>query len=191
MPVRVKVSLAIAVALVVLANPAMADEKFMGYLCCNMRTDGSWISDINYDESGKTVIPVGTPVQVVGYGRQRVRIEIAGKKQAIGNDYSRDLKLDAFARRYVVSDNPADKLAHYPKQIQEAIASMRLAKGMSREQVLMAVGYPVSSENPNLDAKVWHYWLSSFAEFRVMFDDQGMVTDIDGDPDTRLKVVLP
>jgi hypothetical protein len=191
MPIRVKLTLAIAMALGVLAEPALADEKFAGYLCCNMRTDGSWISDINYDENGKTVIPVGTPIQVVGYGRQRVRIEIAGKKQAIGNDYSRDLKLDAFARRYVVPDNPSDKLAHYPKQIQDAIASMRLTKGMSREQVLMAVGYPVSSENPNLDAKVWRYWLSSFAEFRVTFDDRGLVTDIDGDPDTRAKVILP
>jgi len=191
MPIQVKVTLAIAAALAVLANPALADDKFMGYLCCNMRTDGSWISDINYDESGKTVIPAGTPVQVVGYGHQRVRIEIAGKKQAIGNDYSRDLKLDAFARRYVVSDNPSDKLAHYPKQIQDAIGSMRLTKGMSREQVLMAVGYPVSSENPNLDAKVWRYWLSSFAEFRVTFDDRGLVSDVDGDPDTRAKVILP
>jgi len=191
MPIRFKVSLAIAVALAVVADPALADDKFMGYLCCNMRTDGSWISDINYDESGKTVIPVGTPIQVVGYGRQRVRIEIAGKKQAIGNDYSRDLKLDAFARRYVTADNPSDKLAHFPKQIQDAITSMRLTKGMTREQVLMAVGYPVSSENPNLDAKVWRYWLSSFAEFRVSFDDRGLVTDIDGDPDTRAKVMLP
>ena len=67
---------------------------------------------------------------------------------------------------------------------------MRVTKGMSREQVLMAVGYPVSSENPNLDAKVWRYWLSSFAEFRVTFDDRGLVTDIDGDADTRDKILL-
>jgi len=67
---------------------------------------------------------------------------------------------------------------------------MRLTKGMSREQVLMAVGYPVSSENPNLDSKVWHYWLSSFAEFRVVFDDRGLVSEIQADADTREKVVM-
>jgi hypothetical protein len=189
MPVRITVSLAIVIALAAFADSVLAAEKFAGYLCCNMRTNGSWISDINYAENGKTVIPAGTPVNVVGYGRQRVHIEIGGKKQAIGNDYSRDLALDVFAKRYVVSENPSDKLAQYPKPIRDAITSMRLIKGMSREQVLMAVGYPVSSENPNLDAKVWHYWLSSFAEFRVTFDDRGLVTDIDADPDTREKVV--
>jgi hypothetical protein len=156
-----------------------------------MRTDGSWISDINYAENGKTVIAVGTPVTVTGYGRQRVYIEVNGKKQAIGNDYSRDLSLDVFAKRYVVSDSPSAKLAQYPKPIQDAITSMRVTKGMSREQVLMSVGYPVTSENPNLDSKVWHYWLSSFAEFRVSFDDRGLVTEIDGDRDALEKVLMP
>jgi hypothetical protein len=191
MSIRVPAALAAVLALSALAHPALADDKYAGYLCCNMRTDGSWISDINYAEAGKTLIPAGTPVKVVGYGRQRVHVEIGGKKQAIGNDYSRDLKLDAFAKRYVVTDNPADKLAQYPKLIQDAIASARLTKGMSREQVLMSVGYPVSSENPNLDAKVWRYWLSSFAEFAVHFDDQGLVTDVVADPATRDAVMTP
>jgi hypothetical protein len=190
MPIRIWVSPAIAIALSAFTGTALADDKFAGFLCCNMRTDGSWISDINYAESGKTVIPAGTPVKVLGYGRQRVQIEIGGKKQAIGNDYSRDLKLDVFAKRYVVSDSPSDKLAQYPKPIQDAITSMRLTKGMSREQVLMAVGYPVSSENPNLDAKVWRFWLSSFDEFSVKFDDQGLVTDVIADPATRDRVLV-
>jgi hypothetical protein len=189
MPSRIKASLAVVVALTALAATALAADQFTGYLCCNMRTDGSWISDINYAENGKTVIPAGTPVKVLGYGRHRVHIEVAGKKQAIGNDYSRDIALEAFAKRYVVAENPSDKLAQYPKPIQDAITSMRLTKGMSREQVLMSVGYPVSSENPNIDAKVWHFWLSSFAEFRVTFDDRGLVTDIDADADTRDKIL--
>jgi hypothetical protein len=190
MTTRATVSLTIVIAFLAFADPALADEKFTGYLCCNMRTDGSWISDINYAENGKTVIPAGTPVKVVGYGRHRVNVEIGGKKQSIGNDYSRDLAPEVFAKRYVVPENPSDKLAQYPKPIQEAITSMRLAKGMSREQVLMAVGYPVSSENPNLDAKIWRYWLSSFAEFRVRFDDQGLVSAIEAEPDTRDRVVV-
>jgi hypothetical protein len=189
-PFRIILWLAMAAALAAPGNLALADNKFAGYLCCNMRTDGSWISDINYAENGKTIIPAGTPVTVLGYGRQRVHIEVGGKKQAIGNDYSRDLTLDAFAKRYVVPENPSEKLAQYPKPIQDAIASMRLTKGMSREQVLMAVGYPVSSENPSLDAKVWRYWLSSFAEFRVRFDDRGLVSDVEGDADARERVLM-
>ena len=168
----------------------IAEDRPAGYLCCNMRSDGSWISDINYDENGKKIIPVGTPLKVTGYGHYRVKVDINGKSQAIGNDYSRDLALDAFAKRYVVADDPAAKIGTYPKAIQDAIAQARLVLGMTREQVLMSVGYPVSSENHNLDDKVWRFWVSSFSEFRVRFDDSGRVTDVEGDADAKNKILI-
>lgn len=162
-----------------------------GYLCCNLRTDGSWISDINYAENGKRIVPVGTPVRVTGYGRYRAHVELAGSgKQAIGNDYSRDLDMGTFAQRYVVAEDPKIKLDSYPAKVREAITTARLLPGMTREQVLMSVGYPVSSENPHLDSKVWRFWRSSFAEFQVVFDDNGRVKEITTDPQTRNLVVM-
>src|ERR1700752_4313104 len=83
----------VAALLGALAIPVWAQPAFEGFLCCNLRTDGSWASDSNYAESGKRIIPVGTPVRVTGYGRYRVLIEVNGGKQAIGNDYSRDIDL--------------------------------------------------------------------------------------------------
>jgi outer membrane protein assembly factor BamE (lipoprotein component of BamABCDE complex) len=62
--------------------------------------------------------------------------------------------------------------------------------GMTREQVLMAVGYPVTSENPHLDARVWRFWLSSFAEFQVVVGADGRVKEITTDPQTRNLVVM-
>lgn len=180
----------IFVALAVGSAAAFAEEKTVGFLCCNMRTDGSWISDINYDENGKKIIPVGTPIKVTGYGHYRVKVDINGKSQAIGNDYSRDLGLEIFAKRYVVADDPAAKIAAYPKKIQDAIAHAQIVLGMTREQVLMSVGYPVSSENHNLEDKSWRFWLSSFQEFRVRFDDTGRVTDVEGDGDAKSKILL-
>jgi hypothetical protein len=167
----------------------VAEDKPAGFLCCNMRSDGSWISDINYDENGKKIIPVGTPIKVTGYGHYRVKVDINGKSQAIGNDYSRDLALDVFAKRYVVADDPAAKIATYPKKIQDAIARAQIVLGMTREQVMMSVGYPVSSENHNIEDKTWRFWLSSFQEFRVRFDDNGRVTDVEGDGDAKSKIL--
>jgi hypothetical protein len=170
---------------------AFAQPTPEGFLCCNMRTDGSWISDINYAESGKRIVPLGTPVKVTGYGRYRVRIELGdGSKQAIGNDYSRDLAMDKFMQRYVVAEDPKKKLAGYPEKMRKASETARVMPGMTREQVFMAVGYPVSSENPNLDAKVLRFWLGSFAEFQLLFDDQGRVREITTDPQTRNLVVM-
>jgi hypothetical protein len=170
--------------------PAFAQDKPAGYLCCNMRSDGSWISDINYDENGKHIIPVGTPIKVTGYGHFRVKVDINGKSQAIGNDYSRDLSDEVFAKRYVVADNPAAKIATFSQKVQAAITSARIAIGMTREQVLMSVGYPVSSENHNLDDKTWRFWLSSFGEFHVVFDNNGLVADVTADMDTKSKILM-
>lgn len=121
------------IALLVAAMPAPAQPKPEGFLCCNLRTDGSWISD--------------------------------------------------------VAEDPRSRLAGFPARMREAIQASRVAKGMSKEQVLMAVGYPVSSENPTLDAPLWRYWLSSFSEFQVLWDDKGRVKDIVTDPQTRNLVV--
>jgi hypothetical protein len=173
------------------ATPA---PLFEGYLCCNLRSDGRWISDSNYAESGKFVIPAGTPVAVLAYGRYRVDVDFGpatAQKQALGNDYSRDLAMPTFARRYVVAQNPADKLASYPPRVQSAITSARVARGMTREQVLMALGYPITSETPHLDANMWRYWLWSFSEFKVFFNQQGEVSGVQTDSDTRARVVMP
>lgn len=164
--------------------------SFEGYLCCNMRTNGSWISDINYAEAGMKIIPAGTPVKVIGEGRYRINVEIDGVKQSIGNDYSRDMKLEDFAKRYVVKEDPRAKLARYPQKIREAIKSSRLITGMDREQVFMSIGYPVTSENPSLDAKTLRFWRSSFAEFQVLFNEKGLVKEIITDPMTRNFVVM-
>lgn len=173
------------------AGTASAQAKFDGYLCCNMRSDGSWISDSNYAEGGKAVIPAGTPVKVTGYGRNRVRVEINGDRQAIGNDYSRNLDLETFARRYVVSDDPAQKVAAWPEKVQDAVRRSRLTPGMTREQVLTSFGYPISSENPDLDEPLWRYWLTSFDEVQVHFDGSGRLTDITAAPATRNRIWLP
>lgn len=189
-PIRPATAL-LATALLAAAAGVSAQEKYDGYLCCNMRSDGSWISDSNYAESGKRVIPVGTSVSVTGYGRQRINVRIDGERQAIGNDYSRDIGLADFARRYVVTEDPAAKIAGYPAKIQDAIKRAKITPGMTREQVLMALGYPISSENPDLSADLWRYWMSSFAEFQVQFDGNGRVREITTDANTRNLVWVP
>lgn len=169
------------------AQPAVPEQ---GFLCCNMRSDGAWISDGNYAESGKHLIPLGTPVRLLGYGRYRVHVDIGGVRQDLGNDYSRDLSMPQFAARYIVAMNPKDMLAGFEPKARSAIASARVTRGMTRAQVLMALGYPISSETPHLDARQWRYWLWSFSPFTVDFNADGQVTGVTTDADTLAKVFM-
>ncbi len=173
-----RLSAAAGVLALLAASAAFAQDKPQGFLCCNMRTDGQWISDSNYAEGSKTIIPLGTPVKVTGYGRNRVNVAFADGAQQIGNDYSRNLRIEEFAKRYVVAEDPLQKLAGYAPKIQTAIRSARVTNGMTREQVIMALGWPMASENPHLDAATWRYWLWTFDEFQVRFDDSGRVSEV-------------
>lgn len=174
------------------AQPPKPTDKPEGYLCCNMRSIDGWISDINYDAKATEeshIIPLGTPIKVTGYGRHRAFVLIEGKKQALGNDYSRDLPLGAFTQRYVLPHNPQEKLAQFAPHIQAAIRSRKVTQGMTREQVIMAVGYPITSENPSLDAPIWRFWRGPFSEFRVRFDGAGLVDRIDADMEIEHQVI--
>jgi SmpA / OmlA family len=153
-----------------------------GYLCCNMRTYGESISDINYDEQGTSIVAVGTPARITAYDFRWFSLDLGGKPQRIKNDYSRNITLPEFAQRYVVTQDPKQKMAAFAPAVREAILAAKVMPGMTREQVLMAIGYPVASENPSLDAPVWRYWRDSWSEFQVQFDDKGVVKTVVGDP---------
>jgi hypothetical protein len=49
---------------------------------------------------------------------------------------------------------------------------------MTREQVLLAIAYPIADETPDLKSAVWKYWRNSSYEYDVKFDEQGRVKDV-------------
>ncbi|MGY1458040.1 MULTISPECIES: hypothetical protein [unclassified Luteimonas] len=183
----------VAVAIATAATPAIARQagQTEGFLCCNMRAFDGEIYDINYDDEGARIVPFGSPLTVTRQDRRKLRLLVDGKRHVIENHYSRDLSEAEFAARYVVAEDPRIAAAGFPDKIREAIASARITPGMTREQVAMSLGWPVSSENPNLEAEVWRFWLSSFDEIQVEFDANGLVMDASASPVTRRKIWLP
>ena len=188
---------ATALAATAAAPPAAAQssgksaEGTRGFLCCNMRAYDDEIYDINYEDEGARMIPFGTPVTVLRQSRRKVRLESGGERLELENHYSRDLSEAEFLARYVRAEDPREAAAGWPEKIGEAVAGARLTPGMTREQVRTSLGWPVSSENPDLEAPVWRFWLSSFDEIEVEFDDDGRVIDINTSTLTRRRIWLP
>lgn len=167
------------------ALTASAQGQLSGFLCCNMHSDGTSISDINIGEGDQHVIPVGTPLRVTGYGKHRVKVVVENKNQAIANEYSREIPIQEFAKRYIVQEDPSVMIKGYPKNIQYAIAAGHLVKGMTREQVIMSLGYPISSENPSLNSNAWTFWLTDKVQYRIKFDDRDQVSNVENTVDAR------
>jgi len=151
-----------------------------GFACCNLHYDGDWVSDGNYADL--PMIPAGTPIEVLSYGRQRAMVKVDGRPMRLGHDYGRDQEtLNVWVNKIVVNDDPRPRIASYPPAVQAAIHASKVMVGMTREQAIVAVGYPMTSENPSLDGTMWRLWRSSRGEYQLNFGPDGRVASITGD----------
>ena len=174
-----------------LAAPAWAQktQPYEGYLCCSLLSDGSWISDLAYDDGYKKVVPAGTPVKFKSFGRWRMYVEIDGKEVGLGNDYSRTMDMDEFAKLYVPVQDPKARLHGYAPRVRDAILNRKVLKGMTREQVIMSQGYPSTSYNPDRSKPLWTY-RHSIGDYQVFWTDDGRVDLVFGPPEVRAKVFV-
>lgn len=187
---------AITTVLLAVTPAAQAQENIdlgQGYLCCNMLASGTWISDQNYrGDTSKVMIPFGTPMRHAGWGRSRMQVDIEGKRLEIGNDYSRNLSMEEFGRRYLVQKDPRKQPAYTgaSSKVRQMIETARVTRGMTRAQVIISLGYPTANENPVLEATPWKYAAYN-GPFSVHFDAKGLVTNVHADPETLKQVYTP
>jgi hypothetical protein len=159
-----------------------------GYACCNMHYNKDWINDGNYAEL--PMIAAGTPVEVIKYGRQRAYVNISGKQYGLGHDYGRDQEsLDAWVNKVVLNEDPRPRIASYPFAVQEAIRQGKVMIGMTREQCIVAVGYPLTSENTSLDANTWRIWRSTHEEYQLNFGPDGHLVSVTGEDAVTAQVL--
>jgi hypothetical protein len=159
-----------------------------GYACCNMHYNKDWINDGNYAEL--PMIAAGTPVEVVKYGRHRAYVNIEGKQLGLGHDYGRDQEsLDVWVNKVVVNEDPRPRIASYPFAVQEAIRQGKVMIGMTREQCIVAVGYPLTSENASLDTSSWRIWRSTHEEYQLNFGPDGHLVSVTGDDEVTTRML--
>jgi len=181
----------LAAAAVAVSAPAQTDDKepkLSGFTCCNLHYENDWISDANW--SSMPMLPAGQPIKITDYGRYRIHVEIDGKNMRLGLDYGRSEPLGQFARRIVVAQDPKAKIATWPPGAREAVRLGKIMVGMTKEQVIVSLGYPPVHQTPSLDSPQWKYWLTRVGSFLVVWDEKGQVRDVIADPGTRATVLL-
>jgi hypothetical protein len=73
--------------------------------------------------------------------------------------------------------------------VQAAIREGKVAVGMTREQAIVAVGYPLTSENKSLDEPVWRMWRSSHGEYDLNFQPNGRIGSVTAEDDVMSLMV--
>ncbi len=162
-----------------------------GFACCNLHYSKDWINDGNYAEL--PMIPAGTPIEVLSYGRHRANVKIDGKPMRLGHDYGRDQEtLEAWVGKIVISEDPRPRIERYPQAIREAIQAGKVMVGMTREQAIVAIGYPLTSENGPLEGSLWKMWRSTRGEYDLNFRPDGRLASVTGEDEvTSLMTYKP
>jgi hypothetical protein len=178
-----RVAVAAGVALVVgcvrhvATTPHPLESQFR-YTCCNLHYVKDEITDANYLRGD--VLPLGTRVRIVEVRKDRVRFEVPGHATMTlvfrGDD---ERAFDVYLDRIFVADDPYARLPKLADTGQERFESDRLRRaieegdvepGMTRAQVLLALGYPPADRTPSLDAPKWTYLAGRDDAFEVYFE---------------------
>jgi len=157
-------------------NPLVGQTR---YLCCNLHYEAPEINDANYLRGA--LVPFGTRVDIIKVKKTRITFQPVGHPPlTLALKYGeKTLTMEQYLDRLFLPDDPRTPLAppgHDKKQAAENAKRRKLIeegiveKGMTKREVLMALGYPPAHRTPSLDASSWTYWQNRWATMAIHFD---------------------
>jgi hypothetical protein len=180
-----RIALAVALAAVPLVSGCpkpKVDSPLNGqfrYTCCNIRYEKNEITDVNYLQGG--IIPFGTRVQIIEVQKNAVKFLPEGHPEMtlVYRHGRKVYPFEQYLDRILLTDKP--KLAsgtttvkgkkvrtepRFAKQIEQGLVE----PGMTKAEVLMAIGYPPAHRTPSIEQPIWTYWRNRWDVFMVYFD---------------------
>lgn len=161
------------------ANGARSKASYLqtGFACCNLHYDGETITDSNFGQL--PFLPAGSPLKVRQIDGYVAQIDAGGRSLRLVLEHRGQETMQDWLARIVVADDPRPKIAAFPPTVRDAINAGKLLKGMTREQAVMAVGYPQTNEKMRFEGPSWRYWWSGFAPYYVYWNGNKLIR-IDG-----------
>lgn len=120
-----------------------------------------------------------------------VAILEASSKQAVILDRSTDIQytyyyhkaaaepFDVHLKRFFGKSCDKNKVAKMSKIDRDGIKAGKIKKGMTKQGVLYAAGYPPKHKTPSLDLDTWRYWKNRWNTMVVTFENDKVVNIID------------
>jgi len=161
-------------------------EKY--YLACNLHANPSnnKLSSVNYQVPGN-MLRWGTPVQILNISDKEIIFRnLDNNLKYHYYIHKRTLRATTLKRHFNRIFTPdikalKAKVAHLSSVDKEGIEEGKVLLGMSKQGVIIAIGYPPEFATPNpMRSNRWHYWYNRWTQFYVLFGKNGKVIDIIG-----------
>ena len=147
---------------------ALIDNKTTLYTQVTMWSDKGKVIGTNYSVS--SIIPINSKVQVLSVGSSSIIFKINGQeiKYDVASKYT---KVDSTQMLDRLFGQSSVDLSKYDQKIQTNILEGIVARGMSKEEVLLARGYPPFHETASTEENTWKYWRNRWTTGTVTFKD--------------------
>jgi hypothetical protein len=147
--------------------PAVGGEYFTRF---TFREEGDEHSTTNYARGN--VVPINTPVKLVSMAGTKLVLKILKTGQVVKvkneEDYTKKTIAEMAALMLASEKTLLEKL---PADVALSVQNGELRKGMTRELVLMARGYPPAHVTASLESDRWVYWSSRFVKLTIVFSN--------------------
>jgi len=153
--------------------PLFVDNTF--YLCCNMYYPSPRFHDANYQMKG-TFIPLGTQIRVTRMTDVEVSfVEVATNRQfSWVKRYSR-APLASLLSVWFVKEDPKPAVEQFDENVKSLIYAGKAVPGMTKQQVILALGFPPEHKTKDTSLDVWTYWKQN--PYTIQFAS-GVVTGV-------------
>lgn len=146
------------------------------------------VSSVNYQLQGE-LIPWGTEVRITRVEGRRLVFEDVAKNRRYSYEFHWKTKMtvplaDHLDRIFLKSSEELKQQVEGLSEIdKDGIYEGRVKLGMSREGVLVAIGYPPEFANPEelMSDRDWLYWVNRHSKVVISFGRDGLVNRITGD----------
>ena len=180
---------AVAAGLPLDTIPLREMEGHYYFLGNNLHADqeNGKVSSVNYQLRGD-ILAWGTEVRVVRVARNYLVFEDVAKHRQYHYGFHWKTRttvplVEHLKRLFLESDTDLKKQVEAMSDLdKDGIYEGRVKLGMSREGLLIAVGYPPEFANREelLTSREWFYWINRFERMVVSFGRDGLVSRITG-----------
>ncbi|MEZ4451146.1 MAG: hypothetical protein R3B09_16830 [Nannocystaceae bacterium] len=146
------------------------------YTLVNLHPDDDLeLSSVNYQEG--SLLPLCTPIRVTFLSTDYLQFTALTTGRSYKYEFYDDMKAspgDHVTRYFGTSCDPS-VVGALDSIDQKGVREGKVYPGMSKDGVVLAIGYPPDHATKSLDDDSWRYWESRFDIFDVKFKDGRVV----------------
>jgi len=150
------------------------------YTLVNLHPDmkRSRLYTVNYQLDG--LIPLCSEVVLLKANKKVLKFKLKDTDQVFGFYYHKSAgePLMTHLTKFFGRECKTSKVESLSTVDKKGIKQGVAMKGMTREGVIFAMGYPPPHKTPDLQGDTWTYWANRFGTMRVVFDKKGLVSEI-------------